>query len=96
MLYKDELFRIGTAAYAVWNTVVFTLYGTDKLKSKRGKRRISEKSLLICAFLFGGIGAWAGMEVFRHKTKHARFRILVPLFAVLNAVLLCVCVKILA
>ena len=32
--------------------------------------------------LFGGTGALLGMRVFRHKTRHWKFRILVPLLAV--------------
>ena len=30
-----------------------------------------------------GIGAWLGMEVFRHKTQHRSFRVVVPLFTCL-------------
>ncbi|MBQ1401221.1 MAG: DUF1294 domain-containing protein [Firmicutes bacterium] len=30
------------------------------------------------------MGAFAGMKVFRHKTQHTSFRILVPVFAVLS------------
>ena len=75
-------------ALLIWNAVVFALYGIDKLKAKKGARRISEKALLLCAFFFGGVGALLGMQVFRHKTKHKKFKILVPLFAALNIALL--------
>lgn len=68
----------------LWNLLVFLLYGFDKFASKRGLRRISEKMLLMSAFLMGGAGAFIGMEVFRHKTKHFHFKILVPLFCVMN------------
>ena len=68
----------------VWNLIVFLLYGADKRKSKKGKRRISEKALLMTAFFMGGIGAFFGMIIYRHKTKHWKFKILVPLFAILN------------
>ena len=34
--------------------------------------------------LFGGTGALLGMRAFRHKTRHWKFRILVPLFALLQ------------
>lgn len=33
------------------------------------------------------MGALLGMRVFHHKTKHWKFRILVPLFLVLQAAL---------
>jgi len=71
-------------ALLVWNLIVFFLYGADKNKARKGKRRISERSLLMAAFLMGGIGAIFGMFLFRHKTGHWKFKILLPLFAVLN------------
>lgn len=74
--------------YLVWNVFVFLIYGFDKLAAKRGMRRISEKTLLITAFFMGGIGAFFGMEIFRHKTKHLSFKILIPLFCVLNVIAL--------
>ncbi len=70
--------------YIIWNIFVFTLYGIDKSKAKRGKWRISENTLIISALLMGGIGALLGMRVFRHKTKHIKFQILVPISILLN------------
>ncbi len=70
--------------YIIWNTFVFTLYGMDKSKAKRGKWRISENTLIISALLMGGIGALLGMRIFRHKTKHLKFQILVPISIILN------------
>ena len=68
------------------NLLGFVLYGVDKLKSKRkGSCRIPERVLLWAARLGGGVGCWLGMMLFRHKTKHNRFMILVPLWTVLWA-----------
>ena len=58
---------------AVMNVLSFTLMGIDKWKAKRGAWRIPEKTLFLAAALFGGLGGVAGMQVFRHKTKHAAF-----------------------
>lgn len=68
----------------IMSIIAFALYGIDKKRAKQGKWRIKESTLLLSAFLFGGIGAFIGMRVFRHKTKHIQFEILVPLFMVLN------------
>jgi len=69
------------------NLLGFILYGIDKAKSKRkGSRRIPERTLLWVARFGGGVGCWLGMMLFRHKTKHIRFMILVPLWTVLWAV----------
>lgn len=55
-----------------------------KLKARHEKvPRLPERNLLLLAIVGGGIGAWLGMEVFRHKTQHRSFRVVVPLFTCL-------------
>ena len=71
----------------VVNLVSFALYGLDKLKAKKGLWRIRESTLLLVAALGGSLGALLGMEVFRHKTKHWSFKLLVPLFLLLHIAL---------
>ena len=71
-------------AFAAWNLVVFFIYGIDKLRAKKDRWRISEKTLLLLALFFGGTGALLGMGVFHHKTLHRKFQIGVPLLALLN------------
>ena len=68
----------------IWNIVVFALYGIDKLRAIRGEWRISERVLLSSAFLMGGLGAFLGMQCFRHKTRHLIFVIGVPVAMILN------------
>lgn len=66
------------------NLLAFFLYGIDKRKAAKGQWRISEGTLLGIAFIGGSIGAWIAMQLFRHKTKHWSFRLLVPLFFVMQ------------
>ncbi|MBQ6902177.1 MAG: DUF1294 domain-containing protein [Oscillospiraceae bacterium] len=75
-------------AYVVWNFGVFLLYGIDKWKAKAGAWRIPEKTLILCAVFFGAVGAYFGMKKFRHKTKHTKFRVLIPMLVVLNLVII--------
>ena len=63
----------------IWNIVVMTVFGFDKLMAKTKGRRIRETTLLLCAFFFGGLGAMFGMVLFNHKTSKTKFRLLVPL-----------------
>ena len=72
------------ALWAAVNLAAFTLYGVDKRRARRGQWRIPERTLIVIALLLGGVGALAGMRVFRHKTKHLSFRICVPLGAVIS------------
>lgn len=69
------------------NVVTFLLYGFDKWRAKRDKWRVPEKTLLLMAAIGGSIGAFAGMQVFRHKTKHLKFVIGVPVIFILQVAL---------
>jgi uncharacterized membrane protein YsdA (DUF1294 family) len=68
----------------VINILAFVCYGLDKLKAKSNARRISEHALLLLALVGGSVGAWLGMLVWRHKTKHAKFRWGVPMILLLQ------------
>ena len=72
------------------NLITFALYGADKRRAKQGKWRITERTLITCCFLGGAAGGMLGMKVFRHKTQHTKFRILVPVSLVLwTALVIC-------
>ena len=66
------------------NLLAFLLMGLDKSKARRNQWRIPEKTLFLSAILGGSIGAILGMQVFRHKTKHASFRIGMPCILILQ------------
>jgi predicted MPP superfamily phosphohydrolase len=68
----------------IWNLITFLLMKIDKVKAIKNKYRISEKTLFLSAFLLGGLGILCGMYVLRHKTKHTKFKVLVPLVVVVN------------
>lgn len=63
----------------IWNVIVYLIYRSDKIRAIKGKRRISEKCLVLCALILGGLGAAVRMYGLRHKTKHIKFKIFVPL-----------------
>lgn len=69
------------------NLLAFLLMGLDKSKARRNRWRIPEKTLFLSAILGGSIGAILGMQVFRHKTKHASFRIGMPCILILQLAL---------
>ena len=56
------------------NGAVFLAYGWDKRAAVRGRTRVPESTLLLLGALGGTPGAFAGQEVFRHKTRDRRFR----------------------
>ena len=66
------------------NLIAFCLMGSDKKKAKTGAWRIPEKTLFLSAIIGGSIGAIAGMQVFRHKTKHWYFKYGMPAILILQ------------
>ena len=69
------------------NVVTFLVYGLDKWKAKRDAWRISESTLLLLAAAGGSVGALLGMQIFRHKTKHAKFTVGVPVILLVQVAL---------
>ena len=69
---------------AAVNAVTFFMYGIDKWKAKKARRRISEATLLGLAVIGGSIGAWLGIRVWHHKTLHKKFKYGVPLILLLQ------------
>ena len=69
------------------NLIAFVLMGRDKHKSYNEKvsHRIPEGLIFFWATLFGGVGVYVGMLVFRHKTKKWYFKLGIPLLMLQNA-----------
>ena len=66
------------------NALGFLLMLIDKAKAKKKKWRIPEATLIGSAIIGGSIGALAGMYTFRHKTKHPKFTVGIPVILVLQ------------
>ncbi|MDO4298693.1 MAG: DUF1294 domain-containing protein [Lachnospiraceae bacterium] len=66
------------------NVIGFLMMGIDKLKAKRRRYRIPERTLFTTAILGGSIGILIGMYVFRHKTRHLSFVLGIPVILVLQ------------
>ncbi|MBE6084773.1 DUF1294 domain-containing protein [Selenomonas ruminantium] len=69
---------------AIINALVLVVYGGDKLFAKLDSWRVPEKVLLLLALLGGSIGALLAMQIFRHKTRHLKFRYGVPMILLLQ------------
>ena len=61
------------------NAVGFGVMLYDKYLAKNNLWRIPEKTLLGIAAFGGSIGCWLGMYTVRHKTKHLKFTLGIPL-----------------
>ncbi|MFZ7945629.1 DUF1294 domain-containing protein [Neobacillus sp. 19] len=79
--------------FLVMNIAGLLIMGEDKKRAKKHQYRISEQTLWLVALFGGAIGTTAGMQLYRHKTKHLSFKVGFPLLAVVEAVLLIMYLK---
>jgi len=70
------------------NVLTFLVYGIDKWKAIQDSWHISEATLLFLAVIGGSIGALLGMQVWRHKTMHKKFKYGLPLILLAQIVLI--------
>jgi|AntRauTorcE11898_2_1112593.scaffolds.fasta_scaffold07370_3 uncharacterized membrane protein YsdA (DUF1294 family) len=68
--------------------VSLLLYAFDKRASRRGDRRVRERTLHLWSLVGGWPGALAGRTLLRHKTRKQPFRSLFLVTVVLNLALL--------
>lgn len=87
-------YKIIIIIYMVIMSIIgFASMGIDKKRAINKKWRTPEKTLFIIAFLGGAVGSVLGMHILKHKTKHMKFVIFMPLFLVLQiAALLFICI----
>lgn len=78
MTFGQILIIIAIIWLILINLIAFAAYGMDKRKAVKGQWRIPEATLIGLSLAGGPVGAYAGMKVFHHKTKHAKFTIGVP------------------
>lgn len=57
----------------------------DKTAAKRKRRRVPEKALFLIALLGGAAAMYVTMLAIRHKTRHMRFMIGLPVIILLQA-----------
>ena len=69
------------------NLIGFFAMLLDKQKAKKNKWRVRESTLLGVAIIGGSIGVLAGMYTVRHKTRHKKFSIGVPVIIILQCLL---------
>ena len=69
----------------IMNILAFCLMGIDKHRARTRQWRIPERVLFGAALLGGSAGAWAGMYLFHHKTRHWYFVVGMPLILTVQA-----------
>ena len=70
------------------NAVGFMLMLIDKQKARKMRWRIPEATLFTIAFLGGSLGCIGGMYLVRHKTRHPKFTLGLPILLAVQIMLL--------
>lgn len=70
------------------NIVTFAAFGIDKWKAINGRWRISEARLMSLSAVGGSLGGILGMYFFRHKTKHIKFLVGLPVLLIAHIYIL--------
>ena len=79
--------------FAALSLLSFALMYFDKRAAQNDGRRVPERTLLLWAFVGGGIGAKLAQNRFRHKTQKQPFRTWLNVALIVNgltAIMLCV------
>ena len=74
--------------FVILNVLAFLIMHYDKNNARRGKKRVSEASLLTLAAIGGSVGILVSMYVYHHKTKKKRFKFGIPLIIILQIILI--------
>lgn len=73
--------------YIMLNTVTYFIVAIDKYRAIKRKWRISEKTLFLLSIFGGALGVYVGMMIFRHKTKHLKFKIGIPIIIIIQIII---------
>ena len=82
-----------TLYFIIMSIITFLLMYIDKNRAIKFQWRIPEATLINLSILGGGIGTYMGMYIFRHKTRHPKFTIFIPITIILNLFLYYILLK---
>lgn len=73
--------------FLIINALGFTLMLVDKFRARKKLWRIPESTLMGVAMLGGSLGCLIGMYTVRHKTRHPKFTVGIPLILAIQLAL---------
>lgn len=73
---------------AIISLIAVIMTVSDKSRAQKHKRRIAEKTLFGTAVLGGSAAMYLTMLAIRHKTKHKRFMIGLPLIMIVQVIVI--------
>lgn len=72
--------------FLIINAAGFCLMCADKHRARKNQWRIRESTLLLVAAAGGSLGCLAAMYLVRHKTRHLKFALGIPVMLALQGI----------
>ena len=69
------------------NLALFIAMYLDKQRAIQRKWRVPEKTFWLLAMVGGSLGGILGMNIFRHKTKHLKFKYGFPIVLIIQIII---------
>lgn len=66
--------------------VIITIY--DKIRAMGRKWRVKENTLLLVSALGGSVAMYITMQIIRHKTRHIKFMLGIPIIIILQLLII--------
>lgn len=79
------VFKLVIIYFCIVSLVSFVITVFDKSAAKRGAWRLPEATLMLVGLFGGALAMYITMQTIRHKTKHKKFMIGLPLEIALHA-----------
>lgn len=92
MFNMPMLVKLLIIYFAVISVVAVIITAADKFAAKKDMWRIPEATLMTVGLFGGALAMFVTMKTIRHKTKHKKFMIGLPLEIALHAAIVCVLV----
>ena len=73
-------------------SIIVCIYDKKISKKNKVQLRIPEKVLLLLSALGGSVAMFITMLIFRHKTKHIKFMLGIPIIIVIQAAIAVACI----
>ena len=84
---KEIITDIALIYFAVISLVTCIVTIVDKVRARRSKWRVPEATLITLAVFGGSVAEFLTMLVIRHKTRHMKFMLGLPLIFTAQAIL---------
>lgn len=82
------MIKLVIAALILANLFGFIMVAVDKRRAIKNKWRVPEKNFFIISFFGGFPGVYLGLFVFKHKTRHIKFMVGLPLIFVVQLIII--------